>query len=80
MADRLRGHYRGKRYSFGYPACPELADQATLFRLLQPEDIGVELTEGFMMDPEASVSAMVYHHPDAIYFGVGGDALADVTG
>ena len=75
MADRLRGHYRGKRYSFGYPACPELSDQATLFRLLQPEDIGVELTDGYMMDPEASVSALVFHHPDAIYFGVGPDAV-----
>ena len=75
MADRLRGHYRGKRYSFGYPACPELADQATLFRLLEPEDIGVALTDGFMMDPEASVSALVFHHPDAIYFGVGPDAV-----
>ena len=75
MADRLRGHYRGKRYSFGYPACPELADQAVLFRLLQPEDIGVALTDGYMMDPEASVSALVFHHPDAIYFGVGPDAV-----
>jgi 5-methyltetrahydrofolate--homocysteine methyltransferase len=75
MADRLRGRYRGKRYSFGYPACPELADQATLFRLLQPEDIGVALTDGYMMDPEASVSALVFHHPDAIYFGVGPDAV-----
>jgi 5-methyltetrahydrofolate--homocysteine methyltransferase len=75
MADRLRGHYRGKRYSFGYPACPDLADQATLFRLLQPEDIGVELTDGFMMDPEASVSALVFHHPDAVYFAAGGDAV-----
>ncbi len=75
MPDRLRGHYRGKRYSFGYPACPELGDQATLFRLLQPEDIGVALTDGFMMDPEASVSALVFHHPDAIYFGVGPDAV-----
>ena len=47
-----------------------------LFRLLQPEDIGVELTDGFMMDPEASVSAMIFHHPDAVYFGVGGDQPA----
>jgi 5-methyltetrahydrofolate--homocysteine methyltransferase len=54
--------------SFGYPACPELADQATLFRLLRPEQIGVSLTEGFMMDPEASVSALVLHHPEARYF------------
>jgi 5-methyltetrahydrofolate--homocysteine methyltransferase len=79
MNDRLRALYRGKRYSFGYPACPDLEGQATLFRLLQPEDIGVELTEGFMMDPEASVSALIFHHPDAVYFGVGGDQPADAT-
>jgi 5-methyltetrahydrofolate--homocysteine methyltransferase len=71
MPERLRAHYRGKRYSFGYPACPELADQAALFALLRPEDIGVRLTDGFMMDPEASVSALVFHHPDAVYFAAG---------
>ena len=70
VRDRLAARYRGKRYSFGYPACPELADQRLLFELLEPEDIGVELTEGDMMSPEASVSAMVFHHPDARYFGV----------
>ena len=48
--------YRGKRYSFGYPACPNLDDQQGLFNLLKPEDIGVRLTEGMMMEPEASVS------------------------
>jgi 5-methyltetrahydrofolate--homocysteine methyltransferase len=68
MLDRFQGRYRGKRYSFGYPACPDLADQATLFRLLDGTKIGVELTEGFMMDPEASVSALVLHHPQARYF------------
>ncbi len=62
--------YRGKRYSFGYPACPDLAGQRALFAALGPEEIGVELTEGDMMDPEASVSALVFHHPDAKYFGV----------
>jgi 5-methyltetrahydrofolate--homocysteine methyltransferase len=67
----FRCDYRGKRYSFGYPACPDLADQAGLFRLLEPESIGVALTEGFMMDPEASVSALVFHHPDARYFAAG---------
>jgi 5-methyltetrahydrofolate--homocysteine methyltransferase len=72
MRDRFRSHYRGRRYSFGYPACPELEDQATLFALLRPEEIGVTLTDGYMMEPEASVSALVFHHPDAIYFGVGG--------
>ncbi|HEV2064046.1 MAG TPA: methionine synthase [Thermoanaerobaculia bacterium] len=70
MIDRFQARYQGKRYSFGYPACPELADQATLFRLLDGGKIGVELTEGFMMDPEASVSAMVLHHPQARYFAV----------
>ena len=62
--------YRGKRYSFGYPACPDLEGQRALFAALSPEEIGVELTEGDMMDPEASVSALVFHHPDARYFGV----------
>ncbi|HSS45402.1 MAG TPA: methionine synthase, partial [Thermoanaerobaculia bacterium] len=70
MTDRFQARYRGKRYSFGYPACPELSDQATLFRLLDGRRIGVELTEGFMMDPEASVSAIVLHHPQARYFAV----------
>jgi 5-methyltetrahydrofolate--homocysteine methyltransferase len=70
MVDRFQGRYRGKRYSFGYPACPELADQATLFHILDGRKIGVELTEGFMMDPEASVSAVVLHHPQARYFSV----------
>jgi 5-methyltetrahydrofolate--homocysteine methyltransferase len=68
IADKLKAHYRGIRVSFGYPACPELADQVTLWRLLRPEEIGVALTEGFMMDPEASVSALVFHHPAAKYF------------
>ena len=62
--------YRGNRYSFGYPACPDLAMQRELFATLQPEEIGVELTDGDMMAPEASVSAIVFHHPDARYFGV----------
>lgn len=65
-----RGQYRGKRYSFGYPACPELADQSKLFRILRPEEIGVQLTDGYMMEPEASVSALVFHHPEARYFSV----------
>ena len=71
MTDRERfaARYRGKRYSFGYPACPDLDGQEALFRVLRPEEIGVELTEGQMMDPEASVSALVFHHPDARYFG-----------
>ncbi len=68
MQERFTSRYRGKRYSFGYPACPNLDDQQGLFQLLRPEDIGVQLTEGMMMEPEASVSAMVFHHPDAVYF------------
>jgi 5-methyltetrahydrofolate--homocysteine methyltransferase len=71
MAQRFTSRYRGKRYSFGYPACPDLEDQAALWKLLRPEEIGVELTEGMMMDPEASVSALVFHHPDCSYFSVG---------
>lgn len=74
MMDRFRAKYRGKRYSFGYPACPKLDDQEVLFKLLAPtKDIGVQLTEGFMMDPEASVSAVVFHHPQATYYSVGGE-------
>jgi 5-methyltetrahydrofolate--homocysteine methyltransferase len=68
MHDRFTSKYRGKRYSFGYPACPNLDNQQGLFALLHPADIGVELTEGMMMDPEASVSALVFHHPDCAYF------------
>ncbi|MDQ2870349.1 MAG: hypothetical protein M3S32_06380 [Acidobacteriota bacterium] len=70
MTDRFQAHYQGKRYSPGYPAWPELGDQTTVFRLLPGEKIGVELTDGSMMDPEASVSAMVLHHPQARYFAV----------
>ena len=75
MAQRFTSKYRGKRYSFGYPACPDLEDQAGIWKLLRPEEIGVQLTEGFMMDPEASVSALVFQHSDCTYFGVvdGGD-------
>lgn len=68
MQERFTSRYRGKRYSFGYPACPNLDDQAGMWTLLRPEDIGVELTEGMMMEPEASVSALVFHHPDCVYF------------
>jgi 5-methyltetrahydrofolate--homocysteine methyltransferase len=70
MKQRFGARYQGIRVSFGYPACPDLEDQGPLFELLHPEDIGVQLTEGFMMDPEASVSAMVFAHPEAQYFNV----------
>ena len=68
MHDRFTSKYHGKRYSFGYPACPNLDDQQGLWDLLRPQDIGVYLTEGMMMEPEASVSALVFHHPDCAYF------------
>ena len=62
--------YRGSRYSFGYPACPRLDDQAKLFRLLKPERIGLSLTEEFQLVPEQSTSAIIVHHPAAKYFSV----------
>ena len=70
MLERFRAEYQGKRYSFGYPACPKLEDQALLFKALRPEEIGVQLTDGCMMEPEASVSALVFHHPSAFYYSV----------
>ncbi len=62
--------YHGSRYSFGYPACPNLEDQAKLFELMSPKDIGIELTEEFMLAPEQSTSAIIVHHPAAKYFNV----------
>ncbi|GIU80949.1 MAG: methionine synthase [Acidobacteria bacterium] len=62
--------YRGARYSFGYPACPNLEDQQKIFELLEPERIGVELTEEFQLDPEQSTSAIIVHHPEARYFNL----------
>ena len=70
MKQLFNAGYRGIRVSFGYPACPDLTDQQKLFQLLKPEKIGVQLTEGDMMDPEASVSALVFHHPEGRYFDV----------
>jgi 5-methyltetrahydrofolate--homocysteine methyltransferase len=60
--------YRGSRYSFGYPACPDLELQVALCELLQPERIGVELSEEFQLHPEQSTSAIIVHHPEAKYF------------
>lgn len=70
MKQRHGARYQGIRVSYGYPACPDLEYQQPLFELMQPEDIGIHLTEGFMMEPEASVSAMVFAHPQAQYFNV----------
>lgn len=66
----FRQEYQGSRYSFGYPACPRLEDQAKLFELLNPERIGVELSEEFQLDPEQSTSAIIVHHPEAKYFSI----------
>ena len=60
--------YRGSRYSFGYPACPDLEQQLQLCALLEPERIGVELSEEFQLHPEQSTSAIIVHHPEAKYF------------
>ena len=75
--DLFQAHYHGKRFSFGYPACPRLEDQAQLFRLLELEQsgLGVRLTEGYMMDPESSVSALIFHNPLAKYFTL---SIADI--
>ncbi|MCX5658977.1 MAG: methionine synthase [Planctomycetota bacterium] len=62
--------YRGSRYSFGYPACPDMSDQDKLFRLLDPARIGCTLTENHQIDPEQSTSAIIVHHPKARYFAV----------
>lgn len=62
--------YQGSRYSFGYPACPNLEDQTKLFELLQPERIDVELSDEFQLHPEQSTSAIIIHHPDAKYFNI----------
>jgi 5-methyltetrahydrofolate--homocysteine methyltransferase len=64
----LKQAYRGSRYSFGYPACPDLADRATVVRLLEPERIGVTLSEELQLHPEQSTDALVVHHPEAKYF------------
>lgn len=70
MQDRFSARYQGVRVSYGYPACPNLEDQAKLFGLLKPEKIGIELTDEYMMEPEASVTAMVFSHPEGRYFNV----------
>jgi len=71
IRDLFHQKYRGSRYSFGYPACPNLEDQTKLFALLHPEEnVGVRLTSGFLLEPEQSTSAIVVHHPSAKYFVV----------
>lgn len=70
MDQLLSQGYHGSRYSFGYPACPNLEDQAPIFRLLDAERIGVSLSDEFQIHPEQSTSALVIHHPKAKYFTV----------
>ena len=70
MDDILKAKYQGNRYSFGYPACPDLSNQEKLFGLLKPERFGIKLTEGYMMYPEASVSAIVFSQPFCKYFNI----------
>ena len=70
MRDLFACRYQGCRYSFGYPACPELEDETKLFELLHPERIGCGLTENFFITPEQSTSALITHHPQAKYFNV----------
>jgi 5-methyltetrahydrofolate--homocysteine methyltransferase len=71
ISDLFHQKYRGSRYSFGYPACPNLEDQTKIFRLLKPEEkIGVRLTESFLLEPEQSTNCIVVHHPQAKYFVV----------
>ncbi|MCG3203869.1 MAG: Methionine synthase [Elusimicrobia bacterium] len=62
--------YQGSRFSFGYPACPHLEDQKKMFELLEPQRIGIELSEEFQLHPEQSTSAIIVHHPQAKYFSV----------
>ncbi|MER5218742.1 vitamin B12 dependent-methionine synthase activation domain-containing protein, partial [Streptomyces sp. NPDC002838] len=64
--------YQGCRYSLGYPACPALEDRAKIAHLLEPERIGVRLSEEFQLHPEQSTDAIVVHHPEATYFNAGG--------
>ena len=68
LAGLLKQDYQGERFSFGYPACPNLEDQEILCRLMAPERIGVSLSEEFQLHPEQSTSAIIFHHPEAHYF------------
>ncbi|MGZ5483787.1 MAG: methionine synthase [Pyrinomonadaceae bacterium] len=70
LNELFRQGYQGSRFSFGYPACPNLEDQTKLFDLLDPSRIDVELTEEFQLDPEQSTSAIIIHHPEARYFSI----------
>jgi 5-methyltetrahydrofolate--homocysteine methyltransferase len=66
----FRQTYQGERYSFGYPACPNLEDQSHIFALLEPDKIGVSLSSEFQLVPEQSTSAIILHHPESCYFSI----------
>ncbi|HEX2314202.1 MAG TPA: methionine synthase [Thermomonospora sp.] len=70
IEDFFKLGYRGARYSFGYPACPDLENRATVVRLLEPERVGVSLSEEFQLVPEQATDALIVHHPEAKYFNV----------
>jgi 5-methyltetrahydrofolate--homocysteine methyltransferase len=70
LAKLFHQGYQGSRFSFGYPACPDLEEQTKLFDLLGPERIGVELSEEFQLVPEQSTSAIIVHHEEAKYFSI----------
>lgn len=70
LKNLYKNKYQGKRYSFGYPSCPDLSNQSKLFKLIKPKDIGIKLTSNFMMEPEASVSGFALHNSKAKYFEI----------
>ena len=70
LSDVRMNRYQGARYSFGYPACPDLEQNQVIFDLLKPQDFGIELSETFQIHPEQSTTAIVAHHPKANYFGI----------
>ena len=70
LKDVKMSQYQGARYSFGYPACPNLEDNKIIFDLLKPEEFGIELSETFQMHPEQTTSALIVYHPQAIYFNI----------
>jgi 5-methyltetrahydrofolate--homocysteine methyltransferase len=71
---------QGRRYSWGYPSCPDLEDHETFFRIVPADLIGVELTEGYQLVPEQSTAAIVLHHPQSRYFAVYGGGDTDGPG
>ena len=70
IRELFQQHYRGSRYSFGYPACPDLEQRQKIVELLEASSIGVTLSENYMLIPEQSTDALVVHHPQAKYFDV----------